>query len=239
MSELTSPQAVNGSNIRNMKWTDAYDDVLLCIMLEMRKEGKVMPGGFTSEGWGLITKEMQTKLGPQFSKDNLKNRVKSFKKWYSAMKAMLNLSGFGWDEERKKVTAEDAVWDDYIKAHAGASMYRSRRMPDYYIMCEIFGDSIADDVATRNEEAGDEHISRATGRNIAPEGSSHQTTKRQSTGDAMVAVVGRMADAIDTLARNTSEEQMKKVWEALLPLDLEPMVKIGAFRQLGNEEMAS
>ena len=50
---------------------------------------------------------------------------------------------------------------------------------------------------------------------------------------------GRMEDAIDTLARNTSEERMKKVWEALLPLDLEPMVKIGAFRQLRNEEMAS
>ena len=30
------------------------------------------------------------------------------------MKAMLYLSGFGWDEERKKVTAEDGVWDNYI-----------------------------------------------------------------------------------------------------------------------------
>ena len=114
-----------------------------------------------------------------------------------------------------------------MQAHAGASMYRSRGMPDYYIMCEIFSDSIADgqeelvtndipqsppsihnndldddlnvdeDVATNNEEAGDEHISRARGRNIAPEGSSRQTTKRQSTRDAMVVVVGRMADAID------------------------------------------
>ena len=27
---------------------------------------------------------------------------------------MLNLSGFGWDEERKKVTAEEGVWDDYL-----------------------------------------------------------------------------------------------------------------------------
>ena len=30
------------------------------------------------------------------------------------MKVMLNLSGFGRDEERKKVTAEAGVWDDYI-----------------------------------------------------------------------------------------------------------------------------
>lgn len=97
-----------------MKWTDAHDEVLLLIMLDMRKEGKFIPGGFTSEGWGLITRQMLTVHGPEFSKDKLKNRFKSYKKWYSAMKSMLNLSGFGWDEERKKVTAEEGVWDDYI-----------------------------------------------------------------------------------------------------------------------------
>ena len=48
-----------------MKWTNEHDDVLLHIMLEMRKVGKVIPEGFTSEGWALITKEMKTKLGPR------------------------------------------------------------------------------------------------------------------------------------------------------------------------------
>ncbi|RWR83447.1 putative nuclease HARBI1 [Cinnamomum micranthum f. kanehirae] len=57
---------------------------------------------------------MLTVHGPEFSKDKLKNRFKSYEKWYSAMKSMLNLSGFGWDEERKKVTAEEGIWDDYI-----------------------------------------------------------------------------------------------------------------------------
>ena len=97
-----------------MKWTDAHDEVLLLIKLDMRKERKFIPGGFMSEGWGLITKQMQTIHGPEFSKDKLKNKFKSYKKRYSAMKCMLNLSGFGWDEERKKVTVEEGVWDDYI-----------------------------------------------------------------------------------------------------------------------------
>ena len=114
MSQPSSSQAARGSTLRNIKWTNTNDVVLLHIMLEMRKEGKVIPGGFTSEGWALITKEMQTKFGPEFSKDKLKNRLKSYKTWYSAMKAMLNLGGFGWDEERKKVTVEAGVWDDYI-----------------------------------------------------------------------------------------------------------------------------
>ena len=80
----------------------------------MRKERKFIPGGFTPKGWGLITKQMITIHRPEFSKDKLKNRFRSYKKWYSAMKSMLNLSGFGWDEERKKVTAKEGVCDDYI-----------------------------------------------------------------------------------------------------------------------------
>eukprot|EP00268_Persea_americana_P063161 TRINITY_DN8161_c0_g1_i1.p1 TRINITY_DN8161_c0_g1~~TRINITY_DN8161_c0_g1_i1.p1 ORF type:complete len:139 (-),score=13.68 TRINITY_DN8161_c0_g1_i1:550-966(-) len=138
-------------------------------------------------------------------------------------------------------------------------MYRSRRMPDYYFLCEIFGDSIDDgreelvthyiprsppsihnndldddlnaddDATTHNEEAGDYHISTTRGRNMTPVGSSRQTTRRLGTGDAMVAVIGRMADAIDTMSRNTSEERMKKVWETILRLDLDPMIKLRAF----------
>ncbi|RWR76297.1 L10-interacting MYB domain-containing protein [Cinnamomum micranthum f. kanehirae] len=135
---------------------------------------------------------MQTKFGPEFNKDKLKNKLKSCKKWYSAMKAMLNLSGFGWDEERKKDTAEAGVWDDYIARHSAA-----------------------------------------------PGGSSRQTVRRQSARDAMVVVTQSMAYAIHTMARNTSEERMKKVWEAVLPLDLEPVMKFRAFQQLENEENAS
>ncbi|XXG62854.1 hypothetical protein AAC387_Pa05g1154 [Persea americana] len=268
MSQPSSSQAARGSTLRNKKWINTNDVALLHIMLEMRKEGKVLPRGFTSKGWALITKEMQTKFEPEFNKDKLKNRLKSYKKWYSAMKVMLNLSGFGWYEERKKVTAEAGVWDDYIAAHPGASMYRSRSMPDYYILCEIFGDSIADgrdelvanditqsppsihndaldendmnddDDATPNtEEVGDEHISTNRGRSAAPGGSSRQ--RCQSAGDSMVVVVQNMADAIHIMARNTSEERMKKVWEAILPHDLELVMKLRAFQQLENEEKAS
>ena len=102
MSEPSSSQATNRATSKNMKWTDAHDEVLLLITVNMQKEGKYIPGGFTSEGWGLITKQMHTEHGPEFSKDKLKNRFKSYKKWYSPMKSMLNLRGFGWGWRKKK-----------------------------------------------------------------------------------------------------------------------------------------
>ena len=33
---------------------------------------------------------------------------------YKIVKALRELSGFGWDEVKKLVTASDSVWDDYL-----------------------------------------------------------------------------------------------------------------------------
>ncbi|EGO29747.1 hypothetical protein SERLADRAFT_413111 [Serpula lacrymans var. lacrymans S7.9] len=37
------------------------------------------------------------------------------------------LSGFGWDDTRKKVTAEEDVWDNYIakQSHGVKTLFRS------------------------------------------------------------------------------------------------------------------
>ena len=57
---------------------------------------------------------MKTQYGDFFSKDKLKNRFKTLKKTYADLKAMLDLSGFGWDDARKMVTAEPQVWKEYV-----------------------------------------------------------------------------------------------------------------------------
>ena len=88
--------------------------MLTYFMCEQCKGGKSIPGGLTIEGWSEIMKQMKTQFGTDFKKDKLKNHFKSFKTWYSVMKTLVNLSGFGWDEDKKMVTAENGVWDDYI-----------------------------------------------------------------------------------------------------------------------------
>ena len=57
----------------------------------------------------------------------------------------------------------------------------------------------------------------------------------------MVAVVGRMANAVDAISRNTisTKNLQKEVCEALLPIDLEIRIKMKAFEQLGDEVKAS
>lgn len=114
---MTTPSTSQGprgdkSISRNMRWTNRQDEKFIYFMCEQGKQGKSIPGGFTTEGWNEITKQMKKQFGNDFDKSKLKNRFKSYKKWYSGMKTLLNLSGFGWDEDKKMVTAETAVWDD-------------------------------------------------------------------------------------------------------------------------------
>lgn len=57
---------------------------------------------------------MKSQFGDTSMKDKLKNRFKTLKKTYKIMKAMLDLSGLGWDDTRKMVTAEPEVWKDCL-----------------------------------------------------------------------------------------------------------------------------
>ena len=98
---------------KNLKWTPMQDDTLIQLMVEQCKEGRSIKGGFTCEGWNLLTKEMKTAHGAFFKRDKLKNRFKTLKKTYGDLKAMLDLSGFGWNDTRKMVIAEPDVWKEY------------------------------------------------------------------------------------------------------------------------------
>ncbi|RWR86423.1 putative nuclease HARBI1 [Cinnamomum micranthum f. kanehirae] len=132
------------------------------------------------------------------------------------MKTLLNLSGFGWDEDKKMVTAED-------RAHPDTAMYMLKCLPDYLHLAKIFGDSVADsragfasndrqtppqdnggedeiDVNATQDEVGEDHVSSRKRRNAALGGSSRQMTKRHNVGEAMVENVGRMADALDRMS---------------------------------------
>ncbi|XP_058110259.1 uncharacterized protein LOC131253317 [Magnolia sinica] len=56
---------------------------------------------------------------------------------------MLELSGFGWDDTRKCVTAEAKVWNAYIEMHPGMKVFRNIPFPQYDNMTIIAGTDYA------------------------------------------------------------------------------------------------
>ncbi|KAK6158763.1 hypothetical protein DH2020_006077 [Rehmannia glutinosa] len=66
--------------------------------------------------------------------------------------------GFSWDEGREMVTAEDHVWDAYIKAHPDARSYRVKTVPCYHKLCVIYGQDKFDGSYSRLADSIDSAI---------------------------------------------------------------------------------
>ncbi|KAK5819918.1 hypothetical protein F383_25057 [Gossypium arboreum] len=68
------------------------------------------------------------------AKPNLESKIRTLKRDWSIVYDMLsgkNNNGFGWDEHRQLVVAEDAVWNSYINSHKEAAQFRHRSFPYY------------------------------------------------------------------------------------------------------------
>ncbi|PPD81812.1 hypothetical protein GOBAR_DD21263 [Gossypium barbadense] len=75
------------------------------------------------------------------AKPNIESRIRCLKREWSVVYNMLNgqnNNGFGWDEHRQLVVAEDAVWESYVKSHKEASQFRHRSFPYYNQLTAIY-----------------------------------------------------------------------------------------------------
>ncbi|XP_058099737.1 uncharacterized protein At2g29880-like [Magnolia sinica] len=59
---------------------------------------------------------------------NVSNRLRYYKREYTAVKDMLAASGFRWDSERMVVTAPDGAREEYLKSHPHAERLRGKRI---------------------------------------------------------------------------------------------------------------
>ena len=100
---------------KNVTWTETADEFLTNVLIEQITLGRKDGIGFTSEGWREIERKMKEKFGDAYDKAKIRNRLRIVKSHYNHIKILIGLSGFGWDDITKRVTAEDQVWDDYLK----------------------------------------------------------------------------------------------------------------------------
>ena len=107
----------------NHVWTIEEDAKLVESIVELKRSknwdgesGSGLRKGYQKE----LEKILQEKLPGNGLKEkpHIESRCKLLKKQYHAIydvRANGELSGFGWDDERKCVTASADVWDDYLK----------------------------------------------------------------------------------------------------------------------------
>ncbi|PPD66945.1 hypothetical protein GOBAR_DD36176 [Gossypium barbadense] len=136
-----SSQASRGSK---RKWVPEEDAALVSCMVDLHNVGTFNADTGFKAGYLNELEKMLEKALPRAmlkAKPNIESQIRCLKREWSVVYDMLNdqnNSGFGWDEHRQLVVAEDAVWESYVKSHKEASQFRHRSFPYYNQLTAIY-----------------------------------------------------------------------------------------------------
>ncbi|PPD91223.1 hypothetical protein GOBAR_DD11842 [Gossypium barbadense] len=136
-----SSQASRGTK---RKWVPEEDTALVSCMVDLHNVGTFNADTGFKAGYLNEFEKMLEKALPKTmlkAKPNIESRIRLLKREWSIVYDMLNgqnNSGFGWDEHRQLVVAEDAVWDSYLKSHKEAAQFRHRTFPYYNQLTAIY-----------------------------------------------------------------------------------------------------
>ncbi|PPD96203.1 hypothetical protein GOBAR_DD06772 [Gossypium barbadense] len=137
----SNAQASRGSK---RKWVPEEDAALVSSMVDLHNVGTFNADtGFKAGYLNELERMLQTVLPNAMlkAKPNIESRIRLLKREWSIVYDMLNgqnNSGFGWDEHRQLVVAEDAVWESYLKSHKEAAQFRFRTFPYYDQLTTIY-----------------------------------------------------------------------------------------------------
>ncbi|XP_048436092.1 L10-interacting MYB domain-containing protein [Pyrus x bretschneideri] len=158
---ITSVPEITASNRSRTYWQPPMDCYFIDLLQEQVQKGSRVDGVFRKQAWKEMIALFNTKFGFNYDMDVLKNRHKTLKRQYNVIKNLLELDGFSWDDKRHMVTADDYVWQDYIKEHTDARQFMTRPVPYYKDLCMICDPSLDDrdcysgqDVEQQNQVEG-------------------------------------------------------------------------------------
>ncbi|CAN1150419.1 hypothetical protein LINPERPRIM_LOCUS26430 [Linum perenne] len=70
---------------------------------------------------------------------HIKSKVRYFKDKFTATLELKEASGFGWDDARGCIVADEAVYADWVKSHPKASGLNNKPLPYFDELCKVFG----------------------------------------------------------------------------------------------------
>ncbi|MFQ6666177.1 hypothetical protein Gotur_032636, partial [Gossypium turneri] len=130
-----SSQASRGTK---RKWVLEEDAALVSCMVDLHNVGTFnVDTGFKTGYLNELEKMLEKALLNAMLKarPNIESRIRLLKRDWSIVHDNF---GFGWDEHRQLVVAEDAVWDSYLNSHKEAGQFRHRSFPYYDQLTTIY-----------------------------------------------------------------------------------------------------
>ncbi|KZV60828.1 hypothetical protein PENSPDRAFT_539760, partial [Peniophora sp. CONT] len=90
-------------------WNRKSESILLDSLKESKAAGLGGDNNFQPGAFQAVVNRL-TEAGYRFDVSQVKSRWNRFKKAHGIVKHLRSLSGFGWDDTKKIVTAEPDVW---------------------------------------------------------------------------------------------------------------------------------
>ncbi|KAJ1413099.1 Myb/SANT-like domain [Sesbania bispinosa] len=150
------------SNERPMTdWTSSMDQFFVELLLDQMGRGNKANNSFNKKAWTDMLAMFNAKFGTQHVKRILKNRFKKLLKCYCDITNLLK-QGFSWNEQQRMLSADDGVWDAYIKAHPHARKYRLKTLPNYHDLELIFRNVSEDEISNLHQEKIHEYVNSKT-----------------------------------------------------------------------------
>ncbi|PUZ37469.1 hypothetical protein GQ55_9G122100 [Panicum hallii var. hallii] len=126
--DTTEPTPEIGTTRKRAKWSHEMKLFLIGLL----KDHDV-PGfrTWSKEAWTNIVCRLNAKFGCSFILNQVKQKEQNLKKDYRVVKELQEESGFGWDSERKMVTAPPNVWANFAsrKNNSDALTWQDKSFP--------------------------------------------------------------------------------------------------------------
>ncbi|KAI3461172.1 hypothetical protein Pfo_017835 [Paulownia fortunei] len=127
--------------VKNMRWTREMDHCLSKVLVEQVKLGNKnkLDNKLKTAAYDSAVSALNERFHLDFTKDHVKNRIKTWKKLYGNVKELLEQKGFKWDKSQKMIIADDSIWHAYVKVNPDARVLHGRVIWNYDDLSIIIG----------------------------------------------------------------------------------------------------
>ncbi|KAF9232775.1 hypothetical protein BU15DRAFT_80855 [Melanogaster broomeanus] len=106
------PAVTMNSKSQRMTWTSNDNVKMLGVLRECKLAGDQSDNGWKKKVWTVVAHALKDSPGGMKNSQKCMDHWGNLKSNFVAMQKLSSLSGFGWDDNLKMVTALPAVWDE-------------------------------------------------------------------------------------------------------------------------------